>query len=228
MIEMQDVWKVYPDGTEALRGINVEIAQNEFVYLVGPSGAGKSTFMRLIYREEKPTRGEVIVSGYRLNQLKARKIPFVRRSIGVIFQNYQLLPKKTAYENVAFALEVVEAPKRMARERAMEALELVGLKGKENEFPSHLSGGEGQRVAIARAMVRQPKILIADEPTANLDEETSLEIVKLLIKINHYGTTVLMITHDTNIVKKLRHRIVKMAGGRIVGDGRLRSARNAR
>ncbi|MBO9597013.1 MAG: cell division ATP-binding protein FtsE [Cohnella sp.] len=218
MIDMQDIWKTYPDGTTALQGINVVIDRNEFVYIVGPSGAGKSTFMKLIYREEVPTKGQISVNGFNIGKLKHRKIPFVRRNIGVIFQDYKLLPKLSAYENVAFAMEVIETPRRVIRRRTMEVLELVGLKHKANSLPAQLSGGEQQRVAIARAIVNNPAVIVADEPTGNLDPETSWGIMKLLEEINFRGTTIVMATHNKEIVNTLRKRVIAIERGSIVRD----------
>ncbi|GIQ70007.1 cell division ATP-binding protein FtsE [Xylanibacillus composti] len=218
MIEMQDVWKDYPDGTHALREVNIKIDRNEFVYLVGPSGAGKSTFMKLIYREEKPTKGQIFVNGFHLGKLKQRKIPFVRRNIGVIFQDFRLLPKLTVYENVAFAMDVIEAPKKQIKRRTMEVLDLVKLKHKADSLPSQLSGGEQQRTAIARAIVNNPSVIIADEPTGNLDPETSNGIMHLLEEINFRGTTIVMATHNKEIVNNLRKRVVAIEGGTIVRD----------
>ncbi|WP_055106016.1 cell division ATP-binding protein FtsE [Paenibacillus ihumii] len=218
MIEMQDVWKTYPNGTHALRGVSVQIDRNEFVYVVGPSGAGKSTFMKLIYREEVPTKGQISVNGFNIGRLKQRKIPYVRRNIGVVFQDFRLLPKLTAFENVAFALEVIEAPKKVIKKRVMEVLDLVGLKNKANRDPSQLSGGEQQRVAIARAIVNNPSVIIADEPTGNLDPETSWEIMQLLDEINFRGTTIVMATHNKEIVNNMRKRVIAIEQGHIVRD----------
>ncbi|OUN01453.1 MAG: cell division ATP-binding protein FtsE [Paenibacillaceae bacterium ZCTH02-B3] len=218
MIEFHGVWKTYPDGTVALQSVNVLIERNEFVFIVGPSGAGKSTFMKLIYREEVPTKGQISVNGFNLGKLKPRKIPYLRRNIGVIFQDFRLLPKLTAYENVAFAMEVVEAPRRLIKKRTMEALELVGLKNKANSLPSQLSGGEQQRVAIARAIVNNPAVIVADEPTGNLDPETSWEIMKLLEEINYRGTTIVMATHNSAIVNAMRKRVIAIDKGVIVRD----------
>ena len=218
MIEMHDVWKTYPDGTTALQSVNVVIDRNEFVYVVGPSGAGKSTFMKLIYREEVPSKGQISVNGFNIGKLKQRKIPFVRRNIGVIFQDFRLLPKLTAYENVAFAMEVVEAPRRQIRRRTMEALDLVGLKHRASSYPAQLSGGEQQRVAIARAIVNSPAVIVADEPTGNLDPETSWGIMKLLEEINFRGTTIVMATHNRDIVNSLRKRVIAIEKGTIVRD----------
>ena len=215
---MQDVWKTYADGTHALRGVSVLIERNEFVYLVGPSGAGKSTFMKLIYREEVPTKGQISVNGFNIGKLKPRKIPFVRRNIGVIFQDYRLLPKLTAFENIAFAMEVIEAPRRVIKKRTMEVLELVGLRGKQGSLPQQLSGGEQQRVAIARAIVNNPSVIVADEPTGNLDPETSWGIMNLLEEINFRGTTIVMATHNKEIVNTLRKRVIAIENGLISRD----------
>ncbi|GIO12316.1 cell division ATP-binding protein FtsE [Cohnella xylanilytica] len=218
MIEMHDIWKTYPDGTTALQGVSVVIDRNEFVYIVGPSGAGKSTFMKLIYREEVPTKGQLSVNGFNIGKLKQRKIPYVRRNIGVVFQDYRLLPKLTAFENVAFAMEVIEAPKRTIKRRTMEVLELVGLKHKASSLPAQLSGGEQQRVAIARAIVNNPAVIVADEPTGNLDPETSWGIMKLLEEIHFRGTTIVMATHNKEIVNTLRKRVIAIERGTIVRD----------
>jgi len=215
---MQDVWKTYPDGSHALRGVSVLIERNEFVYLVGPSGAGKSTFMKLIYREEVPTKGQISVNGFNIGKLKPRKIPYIRRNIGVVFQDFRLLPKMTVYENVAFAMEVIEAPRRLIRRRVMEVLELVGLKSKANSLPAQLSGGEQQRVAIARAIVNNPAVIVADEPTGNLDPETSWGIMNLLEEINYRGATIVMATHNKEIVNTLRKRVIAIEKGVIVRD----------
>jgi len=218
VIEMQDIWKTYADGTTALQGVNVVIDRNEFVYIVGPSGAGKSTFMKLIYREEYPTKGQISVNGFNIGKLKHRKIPFVRRNIGVIFQDYKLLPKMTAFENVAFAMEVIETPRRLIRRRTMEVLDLVGLKHKAGSLPAQLSGGEQQRVAIARAIVNNPAVIVADEPTGNLDPETSWGIMNLLEEINFRGTTIVMATHNKEIVNTMRKRVIAIERGTIVRD----------
>ncbi|WP_438435458.1 cell division ATP-binding protein FtsE [Gorillibacterium sp. sgz500922] len=218
MIEMHDVWKTYPDGTEAIRGINLKVDANEFVYVVGPSGAGKSTFMKMIYREEKPSKGTIFVNGFNLGKLKPRKIPYVRRNIGVIFQDFRLLPKLTVAENVAFALEVIEAPKRLIKKRTLEVLDLVHLRDKVDSFPNQLSGGEQQRVAIARAIVNNPAVIIADEPTGNLDPDTSWDIMKLLDEINYRGSTIIMATHNKEIVNTRRRRVIAIEKGQIARD----------
>ncbi|NGZ76078.1 cell division ATP-binding protein FtsE [Saccharibacillus alkalitolerans] len=218
MIDMQDVWKTYPNGTHALKGVSVQIDRSEFVYVVGPSGAGKSTFMKLMYREEVPTKGQISVNGFNLGKLKQRNIPLLRRNIGVIFQDYRLLPKLTAYENVAFAMEVIEAPRKIMKKRVMEVLDLVGLKNKANREPAHLSGGEQQRVAIARAIVNNPSVIVADEPTGNLDPETSWGIMQLLDEINFRGTTIVMATHNKEIVNTMRKRVLAIENGQVVRD----------
>ncbi|HCT95900.1 cell division ATP-binding protein FtsE [Vagococcus sp.] len=218
MIEMENVTKKYPNGTTALRNISITIDQGEFVYVVGSSGAGKSTFIKLMYREEKATKGYLNVCGYDLLKIKNKQTPLLRREVGIVFQDYKLLYQKTVYENVAYAMEVIGKRPREIKRRVMEVLELVGLKHKVRVFPAELSGGEQQRVAIARAIVNTPKVLIADEPTGNLDPENSWEIMKLLDKINTQGTTVVMATHNSTIVNTIRHRVIAIEHGRIIRD----------
>jgi len=218
MILMKDVYKKYPNGVTALQGINVDIDQGEFVYIVGPSGAGKSTFIKLIYREEKASSGKVNINDVDLNELKERKVPYLRREIGVVFQDFKLLPKLTVYENIAFALEVIQEHPKKIRTRVMDVLEIVGLKNKARSFPDELSGGEQQRVSIARAIVNNPKIVIADEPTGNLDPETSWDIVKTFEDINSRGTTIIMATHSKEIVNTLKKRVIAIEDGIIVRD----------
>ena len=218
MIEMQDVMKKYSNGTTAIRNITVKIDQGEFVYVVGPSGAGKSTFIKLMYREEKASKGTLNVAGYDLMKIKNRDVPLLRREIGVVFQDYKLLMQKTVYENVAYAMQVIGKKPRETKKRVLEVLDLVVLKHKVRTFPTELSGGEQQRVAIARAIVNTPKVLIADEPTGNLDPENSREIMKLLDKINTQGTTVVMATHNSTIVNTIRHRVIAIENGRIIRD----------
>ncbi len=218
MIEMKKVTKKYSNGTTAIRNLSVNINQGEFVYVVGPSGAGKSTFIKLMYREEKATKGQLTVCGYDLISIKNRNVPYLRREIGVVFQDYKLLPQKTVYENVAYAMQVIGKKSREIKKRVLEVLDLVGLKHKVRVFPSELSGGEQQRVAIARAIVNTPKVLIADEPTGNLDPENSMEIMELLDRINTQGTTVVMATHNSNIVNSIRHRVIAIENGRIIRD----------
>lgn len=218
IIELQGVTKKYPRSATVLRGLDLSIGLGEFVYLVGPSGAGKSTFLKLLYAEEKVTKGKLRVARFDLTKMKKKQIPMLRRSLGVVFQDYKLLSQKTVYENVAFAMEVIGKSKREIKKRVPEVLEMVGLKHKMRSFPKHLSGGEQQRVAIARAIVNNPKVLIADEPTGNLDPEIAWEIMQLLEKINLHGTTVIMATHNSQIVNGLRHRVVAIEEGRIVRD----------
>lgn len=218
MISMSNVTKKYKNGTTALRNLSVSIDQGEFVYIVGSSGAGKSTFLKLIYREEKATKGKVNVAGEDLVAMKNRDVPYFRRKIGTIFQDYKLLPNKTAYENIAYAMQVIGKKPYEIKKRVNEVLDLVGLKHKAKVFPSELSGGEQQRIAIARAIVNTPKILIADEPTGNLDPENSWEIMKILERINQQGTTIIMGTHNSQIVNTIRHRVIAIEEGRIVYD----------
>jgi len=219
VITFEDVTKFYPgQDRPALRNINLEIAKGEFVFLVGQSGSGKSTFLRLILREYRPTKGTLYVAGKNLSTLNQWKVPALRRQIGTVFQDFRLLPGKTVYENVAFALQVIGKPSRVIREVVPATLRLVGLEGKENRLNEELSGGEQQRVAIARAFVNRPKILIADEPTGNLDPETSVGIMKLLDRINRTKTTVIMATHDSSIVDQMRRRVLELRTGELVRD----------
>lgn len=219
MIKLTNVTKTYKTGVRALNDVNLSIDKGEFVYLIGSTGAGKSTFIKLLYREEKATSGKVLVAGIDVSKIKNRKVPYFRRRIGVVFQNFRLLPKKTVFENVAYALEVIDKPRVEIRRRVRAVLELVGLSDKVNSFPHQLSGGQQQRVAIARAIVNKPKVLIADEPTGNLDPETSEEIIKLLEKINETeNTTVLVVTHDEKIVREHKKRTILMEDGCITSD----------
>ena len=203
---------------KAIAGLTLNIKQGEFVYVVGPSGAGKSTFIKMMYREEKPSTGSINVNGLVIETLAERDVPYFRRQLGVIFQDFKLLPKLTVYENVAFALEVIEEEKEAIRERVTEVLGLVGLEDRADALPSELSGGEQQRVAIARAIVNRPKVVIADEPTGNLDIETALDIMKIFTRINERGTTIVMATHNSDIVNTIRHRVIAIEGGKIVRD----------
>src|ERR1044072_1912609 len=219
MILLDRVTKSYgKDLKPALNRISLHVEPKEFVILVGTSGAGKTTLLRLLTREEKPTSGKIVVGGIDYDTLKDKHIPLLRRKIGVVFQDFKLLPQRTVYENIAFALEIAGMTNREIKNTVPKVIELVGLTGKEKQFPHQLSGGERQRVAIARAVVRQPKILIADEPTGNLDPKHSWDIVRLLEKINSYGTTVLLTTHNQEIVNKLKRRVVTIQHGQIVGD----------
>ncbi|RCK69440.1 MULTISPECIES: cell division ATP-binding protein FtsE [Desertihabitans] len=219
MIRFDDVSKTY-DGQRraALKNVDLEIEKGEFVFLVGQSGSGKSTFLRLVLREYRPTRGRIFVAGREVNRLHNWKIPGLRRQIGTVFQDFRLLPGKTVHENVAFALQVIGRSRKDIRQLVPETLELVGLEGKGDRLPEELSGGEQQRVAIARAFVNRPRILIADEPTGNLDPATSVGIMKLLDRINRTGATVVMATHDSSIVDQMRKRVVQLADGVVVRD----------
>ncbi|MBS4208357.1 cell division ATP-binding protein FtsE [Bacillus sp. FJAT-50079] len=218
MIDMQNVTKKYSNGIIAANGLTIRIDEGEFLYVVGPSGAGKSTFIKMMYREEKPTSGKIIVNGIDLAKLKNKQVPYLRRNIGVVFQDFRLLPTLTVFENVAFALEVIEQRPAEIKKKVMEVLELVGLKHKVRMLPTELSGGEQQRVSIARSIVNKPKLVIADEPTGNLDPETSWEIMSLLEEINLQGTTIIMATHNKEIVNTIKHRVVAIEAGRIVRD----------
>ncbi|MGJ9385411.1 cell division ATP-binding protein FtsE [Salipaludibacillus sp. CF4.18] len=218
MIQMQDVWKTYPNGVMAVNGISIYIKKGEFVYVVGPSGAGKSTFIKMMFREEKPTRGEISIDGKNLSKIKERHIPYLRRNMGVVFQDFKLLPSLTVFENVSFAMEVIEESKANIKKRVMEVLDIVRLKNKARFLPHELSGGEQQRVAIARAIVNNPSVLIADEPTGNLDPETSWEIMRILEEINDRGTTIIMATHNRDIVDSMRKRVIAIENGRISRD----------
>jgi cell division transport system ATP-binding protein len=219
VIRFQSVTKIYPTSTRpALEDINVEVDKGEFVFLVGQSGSGKSTFLRLVLKEEQPTKGDIWVAGKDLSKLPRRKVPALRRQVGTVFQDFRLLPNKTVAENVAFALDVIGKPRHTVAKVVPEVLSLVGLDGKENRRPDELSGGEQQRVAIARAFVNRPRVLLADEPTGNLDPTTSVGIMKLLDRINRTGTTVVMATHDSNIVDSMRRRVVELEAGRVTRD----------
>jgi cell division transport system ATP-binding protein len=218
MIKVKNVSKIYPNGARALSNINLQIAKGEFVFLVGPSGAGKSTLIKLLYREETATRGQVIIDNTNLMRLKSWQIPMVRRNIGVIFQDFKLLPHKTVFENIAFAQQVLGKPKKEIKENTLNIMELVGLAGKRDSFPSELSGGEQQRVCVARALINRPHLLIADEPTGNLDLETAWGIMELLDQINKLGTTVIMATHALHIVEKMKKRVIRVEAGKITED----------
>jgi cell division transport system ATP-binding protein len=218
MIKTEHVTKVYKDSVVALEDVAIDVRKGEFVFVVGPSGSGKSTFIRLLLKEEEPTRGNIYVAGKNIANLSPWKVPYLRRNIGTVFQDFKLLPDKTVFENVAFALEVIGKPKHVIDRRVPEILELVGLGDKLNNYPEELSGGGRQRVSVARAFVNRPLILLADEPTGNLDPSTSVEIMKLLDRINRTGTTVMMATHDNAIVDAMRRRVVELENGRVVRD----------
>ena len=219
MIHLKDVTKIYEqNNVKALDSISLDIDEGEFVFIVGASGSGKSTLMKLLMREELATSGEIIVDGKNVVKLKQSEVPYLRRSLGVIFQDYRLLEDKTVYENVAFAMQVIEAPRRLMQRTVNTVLDIVGLGEKYKHFPDQLSGGEQQRVAIARAIVNDPKIVIADEPTGNLDPETSWDIMDIFKRINATGTTIVMATHDKTIVDRMKKRVVALVEGKIVRD----------
>ena len=219
MIQFTDVVKTYQQGNNALNGATMQIEDGEFVFLIGPSGSGKSTIIKMITGELKPTSGTVHVNGYSLERIRKREVPYLRRTVGVVFQDFRLIDKMTVYENVAFAMRVVGAREREIRERVPYVLELVGLESKMNRHPNEMSGGEQQRLAIARALVNNPSTIIADEPTGNLDPERSFEIMSLLQEINNLGTTVLVVTHDQNLVEIFNKRVIAIDEGVVVSDG---------
>jgi len=218
MIIFKSVTKTYPGKITAVNKVSLHIKPKEFVSVVGQSGVGKTTLVRLLIAEEKPDEGEIIVGGWDITDIRRSEVPYLRRQIGVVFQDYKLLPQKTAYENVAFALEVCGSPRKRMEAIVPQVLKIVGLEGKEHRYPRQLSGGEAQRVAIARALVHRPKILVADEPTGNLDTVTTREIADLLLKINEFGTTILLVTHDKEVVNYAKKRVVTMENGRVVSD----------
>jgi cell division transport system ATP-binding protein len=219
VISVENVSKSYKSSTRpALDKVSVEVDKGEFVFLIGPSGSGKSTFMRLLLKEETPTSGDIHIANFHVNRLSGRRVPRLRQTMGCVFQDFRLLQKKSVAENVAFALEVIGKPRSMIQRTVPEVLDLVGLSGKADRLPTELSGGEQQRVAIARAFVNRPLVLLADEPTGNLDPDTSSDIMLLLERINRTGTTVLMATHDNHIVDSMRRRVVELDNGRVVRD----------
>ncbi len=218
MIKTEHITKIYKDSVVALEDVNIEVEKGEFVFVVGPSGSGKSTFIRLLLKEEEPTRGNIFVAGKNIATMSPWKVPYLRRNVGTVFQDFKLLPDKTVFDNVAFALEVIGESRAVIDRRVPEIIELVGLGEKLNNYPEELSGGEQQRVSIARAFVNRPLILLADEPTGNLDPSTSVDIMKLLDRINRTGTTVIMATHDNAIVDAMRRRVVELDKGSVVRD----------
>lgn len=217
-IKFKEVEKTYKNGVNAVYDMNLEIKKGDFVFIIGASGSGKSTLIKMLYREEKPTHGEIYLGGVNVAKVKNSKVYKLRRKIGIVFQDYKLLPKLTVYENVAFALEIYGLPTDEIRRKVLKALDLVGLKARTKSYPNQLSGGEQQRVAIARAIVNSPKLLICDEPTGNLDPDTSLEVMKVIEKINDLGTTIVMATHDRAMVKKMKKRVVVLEDGRLIKD----------
>ena len=219
MIRLSEVHKEYQNGTKALKGVSLQIDDGDFVFLVGPSGSGKSTIIKLITAEIEPTRGKLMVNGYNLNDISEKQIPLMRRTIGVVFQDFRLIDKKTVFENIEVAMRAVGATTGEIRRRIPYVLGLVGLSTKENQLPTQLSGGEQQRVAIARALANNPSVIIADEPTGNLDPARSLEIMALLEKINDMGTTILVVTHERELVNRFDKRVIAIESGRIISDG---------
>lgn len=218
LIRVDNVQKTYKNGVVALYDFNLSIQKGEFVFVIGASGSGKSTLIKMLYREEKPDRGSIFIGGINVAKLKNRKVYVLRRKLGVVFQDFKLLPKLTVYENVAFAMEVFGYEKSEIQKRVLEVLDLVGLKNKVRQYPNQLSGGEQQRVVIARAIVNRPKLLICDEPTGNLDPDTSMEIMRVLENINNLGTTVIMATHDRDIVNRMGKRVIWIEAGRLKKD----------
>ena len=217
-IKMTDVEKVYKTGVTAIYGLNLKIKKGDFAFIIGASGSGKSTLIKILYREERPSKGEILIGGVNVGKLRNRKVYKLRRKLGIVFQDFKLLPKLTVFENVAFALEMYGLPKQEIRQKTLKAIELVGLKEKAKSYPHQLSGGEQQRVSIARAIVNSPKLLICDEPTGNLDPDTSMEIMKVLEVINELGTTIIVVTHDRDIVNKLKKRVILLDKGRLKKD----------
>ncbi|MBR2599685.1 MAG: cell division ATP-binding protein FtsE [Erysipelotrichaceae bacterium] len=220
MVHLQNVYKTYKNGVNALNDVTIDIQDDEFVYVIGETGSGKSTFIKVLDGEEIPTRGTVEVNGVNVGKLRFSKVPKYRRNIGVVFQDYRLLKRKTVFENIAFALEVINKPRKEIRQRVREVLKIIDLTDKAKSFPDELSGGQQQRVTIGRAIANNPKLLIADEPTGNLDPERSNEILELLEKINEAGTTVIMVTHDINLVNKYKKRTIKLDTGHVVSDNK--------
>ena len=218
LIEFKGVYKTYDNGTKALKDVNIQIGKGEFAFIVGASGAGKSTFLKLIMREEVANAGEVIVNDFKLSKLKRKEIPYVRRTMGIVFQDFRLINNMTVFDNVAFAMRVIGASKRDVRKRVPYILGLVGLQNKARNYPMELSGGEQQRVGLARALVNNPSLIIADEPTGNIDPEMSYEIVELLSEINRRGTTILMVTHEHDLVKMFNRRVIEIRDGCVVSD----------
>jgi cell division transport system ATP-binding protein len=218
LIQLFNVTKTYPNGVRALNDISLTINKGDFVFMVGPSGAGKSTLVRLLYREELPDRGQIMVKSKSICRMKPKEVPYLRRSVGVVFQDFKLLAERTAFENIAFTLQVVECPRKEVYERTIKVLEQVGLKGKGDRYPHQLSGGEQQRVAIARAIVNNPDLIVADEPTGNLDPDTSWDIMDLFEKVNKRGTTIIVATHAKEVVDGMKKRVIALEQGKIVRD----------
>jgi len=221
LVELKNVTKVYESGTHALHNVNIKINKGEFVFIVGASGAGKSTFLKLLMREETPTEGTIIVKDLNLGELSRRQIPYYRRTMGIVFQDFRLIPTMSVYDNVAFAMRVINTKEKVIRNRVPQVINMVGLKHKAHSMPNELSGGEQQRVALARALANNADIIIADEPTGNVDPQMSYEIVELLTKLNETGTTVIMVTHAHDLVRKFNHRVIILKNGSVVADGKI-------
>lgn len=226
MIEFKDVSKVYPNGTTALKNINIHVKKGEFVFIVGASGSGKSTFLKLIMHEEEPSCGEIFIDGINTTNISKREVPYLRRKMGIVFQDFRLIDKMNVFDNVAFAMRVTGASERNVKKRVPYILALVGLQDKADRRPAELSGGEQQRVSLARALVNNPSMIIADEPTGNIDPEMSFEIVELLSEINKRGTTVVMVTHEHNLVKKFKKRVIEISEGDVTSDKKLEVIKN--
>ncbi len=221
MIHLENVSKVYPNGTEALKNISLDINNGEFVFIVGPSGAGKSTFLKLLIHEEKATFGKIKVNGYDMMKIRPRRIPYLRRTMGIVFQDFRLIDKMNVYDNIAFAMRAIGQPEKKIRKRVSQVIDMVGLNGKEKCRPNELSGGEQQRVSLARALVNKPEMIIADEPTGNIDPKMSFEIMRKLVEINEKGTTVIVVTHEHDLVKEFGGRIIIINGGEVERDDRI-------
>ena len=218
MIHLRNVSKIYPNGTEALKNISLDINKGEFVFIVGASGAGKSTFLKLLIHEEKATFGKINVAGFDLMKIRKRKVPYLRRKMGIVFQDFRLIEKMNVYDNIAFAMRAIGSPEKSIKKRVGAVIDIVGLNGKEKSRPSELSGGEQQRVSLARALVNNPEMIIADEPTGNIDPKMSYEIMKKLVMINKRGTTVIVVTHDHELVRSFGGRVILIGGGEIIRD----------
>ncbi|MDD5144776.1 MAG: cell division ATP-binding protein FtsE [Candidatus Pacebacteria bacterium] len=218
MIKFQNITKIYPGGFRAIDDVSFDVGEKEFVSLVGKSGAGKTTLLKLLLAEEEPTKGRIFFAGYDVQKVKSGKIPELRRQIGAVFQDYKLIPSKTVYENISYVMEVIGASEKEIARDMVEVLSIVGLASKSNSFPAELSGGERQRVAIARALIHRPKVILADEPTGNLDPYHTLDIVRLLLNINELGTTVILSTHNKEVINSLRRRVITLQSGKIIRD----------
>ncbi len=223
MIHLRNVSKIYPNGTEALKNISLDINKGEFVFIVGPSGAGKSTFLKLLIHEEKASFGKISVNGFDMMKIKNRKVPYLRRTMGIVFQDFRLIDKMNVYDNIAFAMRAIGEPEKKIKKRVKSVIELVGLNGKEKCRPNELSGGEQQRVSLARALVNKPELIIADEPTGNIDPKMSFEIMRKLVEINNRGTTVIVVTHEHELVREFGGRVIIIKGGTVERDDKIQT-----